>query len=116
MERQNNRGIKNFIGYFFGALKQGGYNSVTSGFKSSEEIGEEETIARLEKRKKEREEKKQKLEELLFGEWLETKTKEELNTISHPVGEPMGQFHLAALKSHFLEKEMVEFQKGLNNA
>ena len=48
------------IKFFFGAMKNGGYNPVMEGFKTSEEWAEIEMATRLEQRQKERKERKGK--------------------------------------------------------
>ena len=112
LARLKARGIQNIIGYFFGAMKNGGYNSVKEGFISAEELAEQEMIERLEKKKQEREKNKKKLEKLLFEEWLETKTEKELTEIQEPVLRFMDTIHRAALEGHFVDNELVKFQKG----
>ena len=112
LERLKGRGVQNIIGYFFGAMKNGGYNSVKEGFVTAEEFAEQEMLKQLEKKKTEREERKKKLEELLFEEWLETKTRNELIEIEKPALNVMDSFHKAALKEYFVNNKIVEFQKG----
>ena len=112
-ERLKGRGI-NPIGYFFGAMKQGGYNSLSEGFKTSEEHAIDEMLARLETRAKKKEEKNKKLEDLLFKEWVETKSKNELVALEKPVMDYMDSLHLASLKGYFLDNEMEEFKKSFN--
>jgi hypothetical protein len=113
LARLKARGIQNIIGYFFGAMKNGGYNSVKEGFISAEELAEQEMIERLEKKKIEREKNKKKLEKLLFEEWLETKTEKELTEIQEPVLKFMDTIHRAALEGHFIDNEFDKFQKEL---
>ena len=114
LERLKARGIQNIIGYFFGAMKSGGYNSVSDGFISSEELAEQEMLERLEKKQKERKERKEKLENLLFEEWLETKNETELLEIQKPVSSYLDMFHKAGLKEYFLENEFDKFKMELN--
>ncbi len=113
LERLKARGVQNIIGYFFGAMKNGGYNSVKEGFISAEELAEQEMIERLEKKKQAREERKKKLEELLFEEWLETKTEQELTEIEKPVLGFMDTLHRASLRGHFVDNEMAEFKESV---
>ncbi len=112
LERLKKRGIQNMIGYFFGAMKNGGYNSVKEDFVTAEDLAENEMLQRLKKIKNERLERKEKLEELLFSEWLETKSKEDLLMIESPLVDYMDSFHKSALKGYFLENKLAEFQKG----
>ncbi len=112
LERLKKRGIQNIIGYFFGAMKNGGYNSVKEDFITAEDLAEKEMLERLEKIKNERINRKNKIEELLFNEWLETKSKEELTKIEPPLTNYMDTFHRTTLKQYFLNNEMVEFNKG----
>jgi hypothetical protein len=112
MERLKARGVQNLIGYFFGAMKNGGYNSVKEGFISAEELGEQEMLKRLEEKKAAREERQKRIEDLLFEEWLETKTEKELSEIHQPMLGFMDSMHRAALKGHFVDNELVEFKKG----
>jgi hypothetical protein len=113
LERLKARGIQNIIGFFFGAMKKGGYNPVTQGFVTAEELAETEMIERLENKKRATAERKAKLQELLFEEWLETKSKIELSDLEKPVAGFMGLIHRAALKENFIKNEMSEFQKGI---
>ena len=114
LERLKQRKIQNLLGYFYGALRNGGYNSVTGNFKTSEEIGEEEAIAYLEQRKKGKEERKEKLTALLLEEWIESKTREEIIKLVPPmVYSPMGDLHMVLVKDYFIENEMGEFQRNL---
>ena len=108
--KQQNK-INNLFGWFFGAIKAGGYESKNDGFLTDEERGEIETLERLKKQKEKREARKQELEELMFDEWLTSKTKKEIESIKPPVGEYMGLFHRSELKAYFVENEMTSFQK-----
>jgi hypothetical protein len=116
LDRLKARGVQNIIGYFFGAMKAGGYNSVTDGFITAEELAEKEMIERLEVRKKESSERNEKLINLLFEEWLETKTREELSNIENPIYQFLDKFHKANLKNYFQQNEMEKFKKEIDNA
>ena len=74
--------------------------------------GEKEMIERLEAQKKERDSRKEKLETLLFEQWLETITDEEKKTLAVPMGDFMGAFHLQELKEYF-RKEVYSSKKAL---
>jgi predicted transcriptional regulator len=113
LERLKARGIQNIIGYFFGAMKSGGYNSVSDGFISAEELAEKEMLERLERKQVERKERKEKLEALLFEEWLETKNKDEILEIERPVSGYLDIIHRAGLKDYFLKNEFDNFKKEL---
>jgi len=110
LERLKARGVQNIIGYFFGAMKTGGYNSVCEGFVSSEQMAEKEMIERLAVRNKERQERKEKLEDLLFEEWLETKSKDEILEIEKPTYGHLDMFHKAGLKDYFQKNEIEKFK------
>ncbi len=110
-ERLKARGIQNLIGFFFGAMKSGGYNPVNEGFETAEEAAEKEMLERLKKRKEEKEDRKKELEDLLFQEWIETKEKSELAELSSPPVSFMDTFHKAALKNYFRENEMDNFKR-----
>ena len=71
--------------------------------------------ARLEQRKKDREEKRQKLEELYFDEWVSTKSKDELCDIEKPMNNFLDMFHKSALKEHFIAKEFHNFKLKTDN-
>ena len=114
LERLKTRGIQNIIGYFFGAMKSGGYNSVSDGFISAEDLAEKEMLERLERKQKERKERKEKLEALLFEEWLETKNKNEILEIERPVSGYLDIIHKAGLKDYFLKNEFDNFKKEVN--
>jgi hypothetical protein len=58
---------------------------VTQGFITAEELAETEMIERLENKKRAKAERKQRLQELLFEEWLETKSESELSDLEKPV-------------------------------
>ena len=111
--RRENR-INNPIGWFFGSIKAGGYESKNEGFLTSEEQGERETLRRLKKKQEKREEEKRELEKRMFREWLDPKTDEELREIVEPPGQVRGDFHLELLKSHFIKNEMAYFQKQIS--
>ncbi|MCP4159024.1 MAG: hypothetical protein GY760_03025 [Deltaproteobacteria bacterium] len=113
LERLKARGIQNIIGYFFGAMKSGGYNSVSDGFIPAEELAEKEMLERLEKKQKERKERKDKLEILLFEEWLETKNKNEILEIERPVSGYLDIIHKAGLKDYFLKNEFDKFKSEI---
>jgi len=89
------------IGYFFGALKNGGYVSSTAGFKTSEELAIEEQVRGLEERKKKRLELENKRFQLSFEEWLANTPDEMKKTIVEPIGEFMGTFHKVGLEDYF---------------
>jgi len=95
-------------------MKAGGYNPVSEGFVPAEQLAEKEMIERLAIRNKERQERKEKLEDLLFEEWLETKTKEQILEIEKPIHGHLDMFHRAGLKVFFkqneIEKIKAEFQ------
>jgi len=99
-ERLKKRGI-NPLGYFFGAMKQGGYNSVSEGFKTSEELGEEEQLKKLEQRKTEKEKRRKKIYDLEFENWIEESSREELEALEKPIGEYLGPVHVGTLKEYF---------------
>ena len=85
------------IGWFFGSLKSGGYESRNDGFLTDEERGERDALEIMRRRK----------EQLLFDEWLETKTDGE-----PPLGMYIrGKMHRVALMEHFREKELEGFKK-----
>ena len=111
LERLKSRGVQNIIGYFFGAMKSGGYNPINEGFITAEDLAEKEMIERLENRKKERKERSEKLIDLLFAEWLETKSREELIKIQNPIHQYLDMFHKADLKNHFKKNEMELFRR-----
>ena len=101
------------IGWFFGSLKSGGYESRNDGFLTDEERGERDALEIMRRRKEEREGRKAELEQLLFDEWLESKSDEELTGIAEP---PLGMYirgkmHRVALMEHFREKELEGFKK-----
>ena len=99
----------NPLNFLMGSLRNGGYTS--SGYVEEEQGALDRQLALLSERNEKRKREKEKLEELLFGEWLETKTKEELVGIEEPgLDGYMGIFHKNALKCHFVEKEMLLFQ------
>ena len=110
--KQQNK-INNLFGWFFGAIKAGGYESKNDGFLTDEERGEIETLERLKEQKEKREARKQELEELMFDEWLTSKTKKEIESIKPPVGEYMGLFHKSELRAYFVENEMAKFKENL---
>ncbi len=114
LERLKGRGIQNIIGYFFGAIKSGGYNSIINGFIPAEELAEQEMLERLERKKTERKEREIKLKELLFEEWLETKTKDDLVKINPPMINYMDSFHKAALKGYFVDNELEKFKQDFH--
>ena len=114
LQRLKTRGIQNIIGYFFGAMKSGGYNSVSDGFISAEDLAEKEMLERLERKQIERRERKEKLEALLFEEWLETKNKNEILEIERPVSGYLDIIHRAGLKDYFLKNEFDNFKKEVN--
>ncbi len=64
------------ISYFFGALKNGGYNTISKDFKTSEDLAREDQLKDLEERKKNREERESRIFELKFDEWLDQKGRE----------------------------------------
>ena len=94
-------------------MKSGGYNSVSDGFISAEELAEKEMLERLERKQVERKERKEKLEALLFEEWLETKNKDEILEIERPVSGYLDIIHRAGLKDYFLKNEFDNFKKEL---
>ena len=106
---QNGQGKKleargtNLIGYFFGALKNGGYNTVSKDFKTSEDQAREDQLRALEERKKIREEQEGRIFELKFDEWLEKKGREELVKLVPPIGDYLGTIHRSGLKDFFKE-------------
>ena len=99
------------LNLFMGSLRNGG------GYTSSKYVVEEEAALdrqlRIHRERKERAEKKrEELEELLFGAWLETKTKEELVGIEEPgLDGYMGIFHKPKIKDYFIGHEMETFRK-----
>ena len=105
--------VQSLIGWFFGSLKQGGYESRNDGFLTDEERGEREALERIRKRKAERERLRQETEDLLFSEWLETQSDAELVRAVPPVAgtTPRGNMHLPMLREHFLQKEMASFKE-----
>ena len=113
-------GIENFINYkkigsiiawFMGSMKLGGYEASRPGFLTDEEKGEREMLAKLEKRKKEKVEREEKISKLLFEEWLDTKTKEELITLAKPLDHFMDPVHMARLEQYYAENEMDKFRE-----
>lgn len=109
-ERLKSKGVQNLIGFFFGAMKNGGYNPVHEGFETAEDAAEKEMLERLRKKSEERAKRKKELEDLLFQEWIETKEKEELTELSPPPINFMDTFHKAALKEYFQENEIEAFK------
>jgi hypothetical protein len=97
-------------------MKSGGYNPVSEGFISAEDLAEKEMIERLETRMKEGRERSEKLLNLLFEEWLETKSREELIKIENPIHQYLDMFHRADLKNHFQKNEMEQFRREVSNA
>ncbi|RLA59955.1 MAG: hypothetical protein DRQ89_13455, partial [Epsilonproteobacteria bacterium] len=91
----------NLIGYFFGALKNGGYNPVSKDFKTSEDQAMEDQLKALEERKRIREEREARVLELKFEEWLAEKGRDELEGLVPITGEYLGQFHKANLKDYY---------------
>jgi DNA-binding transcriptional MerR regulator len=114
LERLKKRGVQSVIGYFFSAMKSGGYNSVNAGFLTSEERAEKDMLERLEAKKEQRQERDKKIKDLLFEEWLEDKSDEELISIAKPVISFKDNIHLADLKGYFLENEISETKLGLS--
>jgi len=114
LERLKARGIHNVISYFFGAMKNGGYNPVNEGFRPSEQQGLDDALARAELKIKEIKEKKQRLENLHFEIWQSETTKEEIEKLV-PVGsfKYMSALHQPLVKKYFLENEFSEIQKEL---
>lgn len=110
-ERLKARGIQNLIGFFFGAMKNGGYNPVNQGFETAEDAAEKEMLERLKKRSEEKEKRKKELEDLLFQEWIEAKGEEELTQLSPPPVRFMDTFHKADLKNYFRENVMDDFKR-----
>ena len=84
---------------------------------TDEERGERAAAEWMEKRKREREERRQRMEELLFGEWLEERKDEELKEISPSfTGAVRGGMNLPILRAHFVAEEMDKFKgKFLDN-
>ena len=100
----------NPINFLMGILRKGEYVSADYTQEAQSEI--DEHLAQLKQRKSAREEKKRELEQLLFDEWIESKTDEDLMAIEKaPLGEVRGLLHLELLKLHFVEKEMVSFRQ-----
>lgn len=93
----------NLIGYFFGALKNGGYNTLSKDFKTAEDQAREDQLKALEERKRIREDQEKRIFELKFAEWLDTKGKEELVKLVPPMGEYLGAIHRSGLKDFFKE-------------
>jgi len=114
LERLKARGIHNVISYFFGAMKNGGYNPVNEGFRPSEQQGLDDALARAEIRIKEIQKKKHRLENLHFEIWQSETTKEEIEKLV-PVGsfKYMSTLHQPLVKKYFLENEFSEIQKEL---
>lgn len=113
LERLKSRGVQNIIGYFFGAMKSGGYNPISEGFITAEELAEKEMIQRLELKQKEGRERSEKLLNLLFEEWIAIKGKEELIKIEKPVYQYLDMFHKNALKDYFQKYEIENFRKEI---
>ena len=114
LDKLKTRGI-NPVRYFFGCLKQGGYNSVHGGFKSPEEQAGEDQMALLETRKKAKDEKRKRLEDLAFGEWREKITDDEIKRVVPLRGfETYGQkIHDIRVKDYFVQNEMKKFLEEL---
>lgn len=106
---QNDHGKKleargtNLIGYFFGALKNGGYNTISKDFKTSEDQAREDQLKALEERRRIREDQEKKIFELKFDEWLEKKDREELIKLVAPIGDYLGTIHRSGLRDFFKE-------------
>ena len=111
LEEFEKRGT-NPISLFFGAVKNGEYVPIKSGFKTGEEQGKAEMIARLEQIKRKRAETKERLEELLFEEWLATKSKDEILAIARPSPsfDYLDLVHKSGLRKHFIKYEIEKFQ------
>jgi hypothetical protein len=112
-DRLKARGVQNLIGFFFGAMKSGGYNPVNEGFQTAEEAAEQEMLIRLKRRQHERESRKKELRELLFKEWLETKDEKELAEIAPPPLRHMDSLHIVALQDYFYSNEFDRFKMEL---
>lgn len=112
-DRLKARGVQNLIGFFFGAMKSGGYNPVNEGFQTAEDAAEQEMLNRLKRRQHERESRKKELRELFFKEWLETKDEKELAEIAPPPLRHMDSLHIVALQDYFYSNEFDKFKMEL---
>ena len=113
LDKLKSRNI-NPVRYFFGCLKKGGYNSVHGGFKSPEEQAQEDQMALLEKRKKEKEKNRKNLEALAFNEWIEKTPDEEIKKLVSPGRLAfMGFVHKPMVQGYFIKNEMEKFLEEL---
>ena len=114
LDKLKSRNI-NPVRYFFGCLKKGGYNSVHGGFKSPEEQAQEDQMALLEKRKKEKEKNRKNLEALAFNEWIEKTPDEEIKKLVSPGRLAfMGFVHKPMVQGYFIKNEMEKFLEELH--
>ena len=99
-----------------GTLRNGGYTS--SGYVEEEQAALDRQLRMLRERKERREKEREEFEELAFGEWLLTKTKEDILKIEKPmeIDGYMGLFHKPKVMEYFIKNEIEAFQKEIGAA